>query len=486
MSGVESFLACDGCGAWLPVEERHPFRCPGAVAADDTDHALRRRLQVAPEARSRLAEAFDSLEPNPLVRFRELFHVYWMARAHGIEDQRFVDAARELDRRVRLVSGSGLEETSYLRSEAISQAVGCEGLWIKDETGNIGGTHKGRHLASVLLWLLLERELESEGVDSPSPLAISSCGNAAWAAAILAKSVDWPLDVFVPSDAPRAAYERLSRLGARWTPCERRPGERGDPCYRSFSEAVDRGALPFTCQGPSNGLVIEGGQTLIWEIVGSLIRNGGRLDRMVVQTGGGALASACVLGWREARQIVPLDKLPRLHAVQTTGAWPLVRAYDALAERLADRHLGLPGRRPRRLEERAELAALLRERMRAAEIQEELRYAVSHRSQFMWPWEEQPHSMADAILDDETYDWLPLLSGMFESGGYPVVVPEERFAEANRLAHASVDIDVGDTGSAGLAGALELADAGEIGAGEHVAVLFTGVRWGSPARRSAG
>ena len=24
----------------------------------------------------------------------------------------------------------------------------------------------------------------------------------------------------------------------------------------------------------------------------------------------------------------------------------------------------------------------------------------------MWPWEDEPHSAADGILDDETYDWL--------------------------------------------------------------------------------
>ena len=37
---------------------------------------------------------------------------------------------------------------------------------------------------------------------------------------------------------------------------------------------------------------------------------------------------------------------------------------------------------------------------------------ASHRSQFMWPWEEPPHSVASGILDDETYDWLAILRGV--------------------------------------------------------------------------
>ena len=36
-------------------------------------------------------------------------------------------------------------------------------------------------------------------------LAIASCGNAALAAAVIARAADWPLDVFIPPDAERAS-----------------------------------------------------------------------------------------------------------------------------------------------------------------------------------------------------------------------------------------------------------------------------------------
>ena len=35
----------------------------------------------------------------------------------------------------------------------------------------------------------------------------------------------------------------------------------------------------------------------------------------------------------------------------------------------------------------------------------------------MWPREPEPRSIADGILDDETYDWRALLTAVHDSGG---------------------------------------------------------------------
>ena len=94
----------------------------------------------------------------------------------------------------------------------------------------------------------------------------------------------------------------------------------------------------------------------------------------------------------------------------------------------------------------------------------------------MWPWEEEPKSVATGILDDETYDWAAVVGGMLATHGSPVVVSEDTLREANALALEATAIDVDHTGSSGLAGLLELARRGEIGSNERVAVLFTGIR----------
>ena len=75
----------------------------------------------------------------------------------------------------------------------------------------------------------------------------------------------------------------------------------------------------------------------------------------------------------------------------------------------------------------------------------------------MWPWEEEPRSIAHGILDDETYDWVAVVRGMLETGGSPVVVDEPTLEEANALARETTGIDVDHTGSSGLAGLLHLA-----------------------------
>jgi len=92
----------------------------------------------------------------------------------------------------------------------------------------------------------------------------------------------------------------------------------------------------------------------------------------------------------------------------------------------------------------------------------------------MEPWGAEPRSIARGILDDETYDWLPLAEGVLESGGGALAVSEERLAEAHALAHEATGIPVCATGAAGLAGLIELRARGAIGAHERVAVLFTG------------
>jgi hypothetical protein len=66
----------------------------------------------------------------------------------------------------------------------------------------------------------------------------------------------------VPPEPDAGVVDRLRDLAATVVTCPREDGELGDPAYLRLREELDRGALPFTTQGPENGLAIEGGQTL--------------------------------------------------------------------------------------------------------------------------------------------------------------------------------------------------------------------------------
>jgi threonine synthase len=103
-----------------------------------------------------------------------------------------------------------------------------------------------------------------------------------------------------------------------------------------------------------------------------------------------------------------------------------------------------------------------------------LAMARHSRSDYMWPWESEPKSIATGILDDETYDWFSILEGIHCSGGSVVTVSEERLAEAQGLGQKHTGIAVDATGTAGLAGLLEARRRGEISEGQASVVLFTG------------
>jgi len=466
-------LVCAGCGTVVPPEEPYPFRCPLALGRDDIDHVVTRELDPA-------GLAFPTGDhPHPFIRYRAMLASYQMARAGGVTDRVFIDWVGELDRRIAAVAGHGFRTTPFEPHAALSARLGLgadDALWIKDETGQVAGSHKARHLMGIALHLEVAERLGKTTREETARrgLAIASCGNAALAAATLARATGRRLAVFIPTDADARVVARLEELGADITVCARSEGVAGDPCYLAFHRAMAAQALPFCCQGSDNGLTIEGGSTLAYEMVSGLTRESRSLDRLFVQVGGGALASACVQGLREARALGAIAGMPRIHAVQTQGAWPLRRAYERVRARILNRMgRSAPSGHTSPLEDES-LAEWIRTRADRFEVTDELRYARTHRSQFMWPWEQTPLSIAHGILDDETYDGFAILDGMIASGGYPVTVSEERLAEANTLARAVAHSRADATGTAGLAGLLELRAHDLPPAGTSVAVLFTG------------
>jgi threonine synthase len=447
VSTPASRLVCFGCGAVPAPGDAYPFRCPEA-GVGDVDHVLVRILDLD---RVRFPDA-PAGTGTPFVRYRGLLHSHHRATAGGVSDDEVAEIALRLDDAVARVAGSGFRATPFGRNGTLSDRLGFSaagGVWVKDETGNVTGSHKGRHLMGVLLHLEIAERLGLADPDARPDLAIGSCGNAALAAAVLARAADRRLRVFVPVDADPVVLHGLQDLGAEVVTCERAPGTSGDPAFARLRAEVAAGALPFTCQGSENGLVIEGGETLAYEIVSDLRAEGVTLDHLVVQVGGGALASACLQGFEEAVGLGVLDHRPRTHTVQTTGGHPLERAYARVRSRLG----ASPG---------------------SSDVHAALQDAATHRSAFMWPWESEPRSIATGILDDETYDWRAIVDGMLVTGGRPLVVSEDRLAGAHRLGHEA-GYAVDPTGSAGLAGLLDLVEAVEVGPDDRVGVLFTGV-----------
>ena len=419
------------CGTHVDIAAPLVWRCPRATDSDP-HHALQLVQGTTP------LRATD--DANPFVAFQPYLAWDSFGAANGMTEAARTSMIRQLDIDIAGVAGTGFHVTPFDRADSLSEALGFTedgGVWVKDETDNVAGSHKARHLVTILLHLLTTESLGlapwTDEADRPA-LAIASCGNAAFAAATLAAAVKWPLRVFVPPHADPVVIAGLRQLDADIVECPRRDSEpAGDPCIHRFREAVATGAIPFTVQGTENMWCLDGGRTIGWEMARHLEENvvGPPLDRLFVQVGAGTLAASTINGFRMS------GVTPRLHAVQTDSCAPLDRAYAKVQ--------GVGGPKA----------------------------AAAHWSECMWPWEHVGNSAADGILDDETYDWIPVVRAMTEGNGGPIVVTEAQVLEANDLGRATTGINASHTGTAGLAGLLAARDS--IDNDERVAVIFSGV-----------
>jgi threonine dehydratase len=425
-------LQCAVCGARVPVAQPLSWRCPQANN-DDRHHVL--HFSSTPSANN-----FQPVESeNPFVRFQELLAWDAFASQHVAAFNERSEFIERLDAKVESVAKVGFRRTPFARNAELSNALGFEGtggLWVKDETHNVAGSQKARHLFTELLHLVFaeEKGLAPWGASRPE-LAIASCGNAAIAAATLAASVQWPIRVFVPESVDAVVLNTLKTLGAHVEVCVRQPSDpAGDPCVLRFQECIARGSLPFGVQGTENAWCLDGGRLIGLEIL-EQFPSTEHLARIFVQVGGGAFASGIGDALRSAEV-----QDTHLHAVQTEGCSPLARAWSRAAQTGGTLHAG------------------------------------SRWSECMWPWEEVPTSLADGILDDETYDWISICDAMTQTGGFPIVSPESDVVAAFELAQKSSGINVSPTGSAGLAGLMTyIAKNKGNYEQENIAVVFSGV-----------
>ena len=172
----------------------------------------------------------------------------------------------------------------------------------------------------------------------------------------------WPIDVFVPTWMSDDVGDRLHALGATIHRCERLVSDPpGDPAMLRFREAVGAGAIPFTVQGPENALCLDGGRTIAWEMLDQSAALGIELDRVFVQVGGGAFATCMGDGF----------------AASASPARDCTPCRPRAAHRWRVAGIGRPA----------------------------LDRPEQHWGDVMTVWDD-PHSLADGILDDETYDWI--------------------------------------------------------------------------------
>jgi threonine dehydratase len=310
----------------------------------------------------------------------------------------------------------------------------------------------------------------------------------------VARAGGYTLHAYVPEDVNPTVDAMLAERGAVVEKFGRSENQSGDPCYLAFSRDLgQKGYVPFSCSGTDNWSNIEGGETLGLETILQLERMDEAPDHAVVQVGGGALGRSLVKAFQEARMLGLVHSMPRIHACQSEGGFPFVRAYCLALGRIAekaglafdlaydrnaeplDQLAAVREFQEYRGDQVAELADYARENFSGHAVRETLADMAFKRGDFMWPWDGgAPESLAHGILDDETYDWFHLLAGMLETGGRAVVIGEKPIAEAALQVNKYAAGSVCPTGAAGVAGLMELKRLGAVSPEEKTLVLFTG------------
>jgi len=482
---ASAFLNCPSCRKDYPIESGF-FSCPGNRAGEE--HTLRRILPPGSQTAAGIRKSWAQGSRHSF----DLFHSL-LSGCNLLGYGRYGRILGGMTERLLRQEGLDFSVTPLTEEPGLAPAIGRTGrLWVKNETGNVTGSHKGRHLMGTLLYLEALRELKGGG--AKKVLAIYSCGNAALGAAAVARAGGYDLHAFVPDDVDPTVAAMLTERGAIVDKIPRSTTGEGDPCYLAFQKALNQnGWVPFACAGNDNWSNIEGGATLGWEMVMQMSDRCAKIDNVVIQVGGGALARSVAQALEEALQLGFIQVLPRIHVCQPAGGFPFVRAYLLALAEIA-RRSGLPfdldyqhGADPgAQLEETLAYTHFGRDQIQAVAnfvkshfdspvMQSVLSDMAGKPGRFMWPWDGgTPHSLAHGILDDLTYDWYYLLRAVLRSGGRVEILAEETIRDAYVKAQSHTGIPVCPTGAAGLAGLIQLTDSGAIDRGEAAGLFFTG------------
>lgn len=312
----------------------------------------------------------------------------------------------------------GEGDTPLLEAGRIGRRLGLADLWIKDEGANPTGSFKARGLSAAIT-----RAVRA----GARQFVIPTAGNAGVAAAAYASRAGVPARVYAPRTTPRPILDQIRVFGGELVLLEGHIGDcgRAARAWAAESGAVDLSTLrePYRIEGKKT-LGLELAMQFNWTLPAAII----------YPTGGGTGLIGMWKAFAELREAGWVtDPPPRMYSVQSTGCAPVVRAFEAGADRAT-------------------------------------------------PWEE-PWTIASGLrVPGPLGDRLMLRALRESQGGAIAVTDDDLAAEAHRGSREE-GIDLSPEGGAALAAARRLREEGVLGAEGRVVVFNTGAGWlyrGSP------
>jgi threonine synthase len=296
--------------------------------------------------------------------------------------------------------------TPLMERAALTRWTGVDDLWIKHEGHNPTGSFKDRGMTVAIT------QARRTGA---SAVACASTGNTSASLAAYAAHAGIPALVFVP--AGRVALGKIAQTiayGARTLVV------RGnfDACLALAVEARD--ALGVQLLNSVNPFRLEGQKTIVFELLEQL--DWSPPDWIALPAGNLGNTAAFGKALREARSLGLISHVPRIAAIQASGAAPFARSY----------------------------AGGFAERLRV-----------------------EPETIATAIRIGAPASWNRAVRAIRETNGVVESVTDDEILEAKAVIDAS-GIGCEPASAASIAGVAKLRRAGTIRADESVVAVLTG------------
>ena len=268
-------IVCIACGHSYPVDEiRYTCDCSGLLAIE------RDTIAAGPKTFDARKTSREPIDQSGVWRFRE-----------GILDVAVSDVITHPEGATRL----------YER----------EGIFFKHEGENPTGSFKDRGMTVAVT------QAKRTGARA---VACASTGNTSASLAAYAAQAGLEAVVFIPSG--KVSTGKLAQTLAYGAKCLQIRGD-FDAAMALVLEASKR--LGIYLVNSINPFRIEGQKSIVWELLQDLGWNAP--DWIVVPAGNLGNTSAFGKALREAHQSGWIDRLPRIAAIQATGANPFARSY---------------------------------------------------------------------------------------------------------------------------------------------------------------
>ena len=204
--------------------------------------------------------------------------------------------------------------TPLIKSKNLSEQLGINNLFFKDESRNPSGAFKDRPISVGV----------SKALDlGYKKVVTASSGNGAASLATYSAVANLDCFIFIPELTPVGKVSQALANGAHVIKVK---GDYSDSYKMAKLASREYGWMNITSTF-LNPYTVEGDKTVAYELFRQL--GDSVPDYILIPTGAGPLVYGIFKGFKELKNFKLINKLPKMIAVQSKGCMPIVKAFES-------------------------------------------------------------------------------------------------------------------------------------------------------------